>query len=312
MPCGEGCPGARPSASRQVGALAGLGRAAGASGAPPAPALWCCLTACAGPGCCCVHRPGLLSRLLGPAAMPSHLSRPSHPTPAGEQMVGPKRVVFADEISTGLDSSTTYQIIKWMRDTCHTQLDTMLVALLQPCAPWISMHMCARSGPARAGRAAVHAAAGLARPAAASACQPRSACRGAASLSAAGSWLQCALACPPRRRAPAGRPRPLSCSTTCCCWPRAMSSSTAPWGACWTTLRPWALPALSARAWPTSCRKWSPRTTRRCAVLRCAAPGWGARVRPVGPGAEHRRRRSEGQSQSCAARAAPAWPSMAR
>ena len=51
---------------------------------------------------------------------------------AGEQMVGPKRVVFADEISTGLDSSTTYQIIKWMRDTCHSQLDTMLIALLQP------------------------------------------------------------------------------------------------------------------------------------------------------------------------------------
>ena len=47
-------------------------------------------------------------------------------------MVGPKRVMFADEISTGLDSSTTYQIIKWMRDTCHTQLDTMLIALLQP------------------------------------------------------------------------------------------------------------------------------------------------------------------------------------
>ena len=51
---------------------------------------------------------------------------------AGEQMVGPKRVMFADEISTGLDSSTTYQIIKWLRDTCHTQLDSMLVALLQP------------------------------------------------------------------------------------------------------------------------------------------------------------------------------------
>ena len=51
---------------------------------------------------------------------------------AGEQMVGPKRIVFGDEISTGLDSSTTYQIIKWMRDTCHHQLDTMLIALLQP------------------------------------------------------------------------------------------------------------------------------------------------------------------------------------
>ena len=51
---------------------------------------------------------------------------------AGELLVGPKRVVFADEISTGLDSSTTYQIVKWMRDQAHTQQTTMLVALLQP------------------------------------------------------------------------------------------------------------------------------------------------------------------------------------
>ena len=31
---------------------------------------------------------------------------------AGEMIVGPKRVLFMDEISTGLDSSTTYAIIK--------------------------------------------------------------------------------------------------------------------------------------------------------------------------------------------------------
>lgn len=51
---------------------------------------------------------------------------------AGELLVGPKRVIFADEISTGLDSSTTYQIMKWMRDQAHTQKTTMLVSLLQP------------------------------------------------------------------------------------------------------------------------------------------------------------------------------------
>ena len=51
---------------------------------------------------------------------------------AGELLVGPKRVVFADEISTGLDSNTTHQVVKWMRDQAHTQQTTMLVALLQP------------------------------------------------------------------------------------------------------------------------------------------------------------------------------------
>ena len=37
-----------------------------------------------------------------------------------------------DEISTGLDSSTTYQIIKYLRDLAHCQQQTILVALLQP------------------------------------------------------------------------------------------------------------------------------------------------------------------------------------
>ena len=34
---------------------------------------------------------------------------------AGEMLVGPKRVLFMDEISTGLDSSTTYQARSWLR-----------------------------------------------------------------------------------------------------------------------------------------------------------------------------------------------------
>ena len=37
-----------------------------------------------------------------------------------------------DEISTGLDSSTTFSICKWLRDTTHNLKYTTLVALLQP------------------------------------------------------------------------------------------------------------------------------------------------------------------------------------
>eukprot|EP00891_Asterochloris_glomerata_P005114 jgi/Astpho2/5114/Aster-06326 len=51
---------------------------------------------------------------------------------SGEMLVGPKRVLFMDEISTGLDSSTTYSICKWLRDTAHSLHYTMLIALLQP------------------------------------------------------------------------------------------------------------------------------------------------------------------------------------
>ena len=37
-----------------------------------------------------------------------------------------------DEPSTGLDSSTTYCIIKYLRDLTHTQQSTTLISLLQP------------------------------------------------------------------------------------------------------------------------------------------------------------------------------------
>lgn len=50
----------------------------------------------------------------------------------GEMLVGPARAMFMDEISTGLDSSTTYQIVKCLRQTVHQLDGTMVVALLQP------------------------------------------------------------------------------------------------------------------------------------------------------------------------------------
>ena len=53
-------------------------------------------------------------------------------TVSGELLVGPKKVLFLDEISTGLDSSTTFQITRTLRDFCHLRDATMLVALLQP------------------------------------------------------------------------------------------------------------------------------------------------------------------------------------
>lgn len=51
---------------------------------------------------------------------------------AGEMMVGAKQVLFLDEISTGLDSSTTYSIIKFLRDQTHALNYTTLISLLQP------------------------------------------------------------------------------------------------------------------------------------------------------------------------------------
>ncbi len=51
---------------------------------------------------------------------------------AGEMIVGPKRVLFMDEISTGLDSSTTFAIIKYLRDATHNLRYTTAIALLQP------------------------------------------------------------------------------------------------------------------------------------------------------------------------------------
>ncbi|OWM79108.1 hypothetical protein CDL15_Pgr003279 [Punica granatum] len=50
----------------------------------------------------------------------------------GEMLVGPAKALFMDEISTGLDSSTTFQIVKYMRQMVHIMDVTMLISLLQP------------------------------------------------------------------------------------------------------------------------------------------------------------------------------------
>ncbi|KAK3019263.1 hypothetical protein RJ639_004212 [Escallonia herrerae] len=53
-------------------------------------------------------------------------------TCVGEMVVGPRKTLFMDEISTGLDSSTTFQIVKCLRNFVHQMEGTVLMALLQP------------------------------------------------------------------------------------------------------------------------------------------------------------------------------------
>ncbi|KAB5513950.1 hypothetical protein DKX38_027856 [Salix brachista] len=50
----------------------------------------------------------------------------------GEMLVGPARAFFMDEISTGLDSSTTFQIVNSLRQTTHILNGTAFISLLQP------------------------------------------------------------------------------------------------------------------------------------------------------------------------------------
>ncbi|GAV88717.1 ABC_tran domain-containing protein/ABC2_membrane domain-containing protein/PDR_assoc domain-containing protein [Cephalotus follicularis] len=50
----------------------------------------------------------------------------------GELLVGSARVLFMDEISNGLDSSTTFQIIKYLRHSTHALDGTTVISLLQP------------------------------------------------------------------------------------------------------------------------------------------------------------------------------------
>ncbi|XP_022144645.1 pleiotropic drug resistance protein 2-like isoform X4 [Momordica charantia] len=51
---------------------------------------------------------------------------------AGEMLVGPAKALFMDELSTGLDSSTTFHICKFMRQMVHIMDVTMVISLLQP------------------------------------------------------------------------------------------------------------------------------------------------------------------------------------
>ncbi|KAI9107579.1 hypothetical protein K1719_021616 [Acacia pycnantha] len=50
----------------------------------------------------------------------------------GEMLVGPAKALFMDEISTGLDSSTTYQIVNSLRQLVHILNGTAVISLLQP------------------------------------------------------------------------------------------------------------------------------------------------------------------------------------
>ncbi|KAJ8750443.1 hypothetical protein K2173_015582 [Erythroxylum novogranatense] len=50
----------------------------------------------------------------------------------GELLVGPARVLFMDEISNGLDSSTTFQIIKYLKHSTRALDGTTVISLLQP------------------------------------------------------------------------------------------------------------------------------------------------------------------------------------
>ena len=50
----------------------------------------------------------------------------------GEMIVGPSKVLLMDEISTGLDSSTTFQIVKSLKQMLHILEGTAVISLLQP------------------------------------------------------------------------------------------------------------------------------------------------------------------------------------
>ncbi|KAF3791927.1 Pleiotropic drug resistance protein 3 [Nymphaea thermarum] len=49
-----------------------------------------------------------------------------------EMIVGPTKTLFMDEISTGLDSSTTFQIVTCLQQFVHIADATVLISLLQP------------------------------------------------------------------------------------------------------------------------------------------------------------------------------------
>ncbi|CAN6460430.1 unnamed protein product [Victoria cruziana] len=51
---------------------------------------------------------------------------------AGEMIVGPTKALFMDEISTGLDSSTTFQIVTYLQQFAHITDATVFISLLQP------------------------------------------------------------------------------------------------------------------------------------------------------------------------------------
>uniref|UniRef100_A0A0A9DGI7 ABC transporter family G domain-containing protein n=1 Tax=Arundo donax TaxID=35708 RepID=A0A0A9DGI7_ARUDO len=55
-----------------------------------------------------------------------------HNSLAGEMLVGPASALFMDEISTGLDSSTTFQIVNSIWQYIYILCGTAVISLLQP------------------------------------------------------------------------------------------------------------------------------------------------------------------------------------
>ena len=51
---------------------------------------------------------------------------------SAEVLVGPQWAVFMDEISTGLDSATTFSVVRALGATCHALERTIVISLLQP------------------------------------------------------------------------------------------------------------------------------------------------------------------------------------
>ena len=47
-------------------------------------------------------------------------------------IIGPAKVLLMDEISTGLDSSTTFQIVTCLQQWTHITGSTLMLSLLQP------------------------------------------------------------------------------------------------------------------------------------------------------------------------------------
>ncbi|PON66383.1 ABC-2 type transporter [Parasponia andersonii] len=50
----------------------------------------------------------------------------------GEILVGPAKALFIDEISTGLESSATYQVVNSLKQYVHISDETAVISLLQP------------------------------------------------------------------------------------------------------------------------------------------------------------------------------------
>lgn len=66
----------------------------------------------------CCH-PSFLPQPLTSAPLLHLMFRQKKRVTSGEALVGHAKVLYADEISTGLDSNTTYTIVKSLRNICH-------------------------------------------------------------------------------------------------------------------------------------------------------------------------------------------------